>query len=378
MTHKTPAEVFPPGEYIRDEIEARGWTQQDLANIIKRPLPAVNQIITGHRAITPETAKVLGDAFSTSAEMWMNLESAYQLWKVTNSDPDVPRRARLYEYAPITEMQRRGWISTSASIEVLEAEVLRFFSVQSFEERRQLKVAARKATSYANASPTEAAWFARVSQLARTITTKPFDHAAFVQNFPRIRDIAAEPQSIRRIPSLLADWGIKFVVVEPLQKTRIDGAAVWLNDNEPAVAISMRFDRVDSFWFVLLHELIHVKHKDKDVLDVDLVADSKGQGNKKEESPTEVRTNREASELLIPRQAIIDFVGKVAPLFSKKKIADFAHRVGVHPGIVVGQLQHRKAIPFSHSREMLLQGQIVKILAESALVDGWGSTPISA
>jgi addiction module HigA family antidote len=78
MAEHTPAEVFPPGEYIRDELEARGWTQVDLAFIIGRPLQTVNEIVAGRKAITPETARGLAEAFGTSAEVWMNLESVYR------------------------------------------------------------------------------------------------------------------------------------------------------------------------------------------------------------------------------------------------------------------------------------------------------------
>ena len=74
-----PAEVFPPGEFIRDELEERCWTQSDLAKIMGRSQPAINEIISGKRSITPETAIALGSAFGTSAELWLNLESAFRL-----------------------------------------------------------------------------------------------------------------------------------------------------------------------------------------------------------------------------------------------------------------------------------------------------------
>lgn len=88
-----PAEIFPPGDFIREELEARGWTQADLARVIGRPLQAVNEVINGRKRITAETAKELGLAFGTGAELWMNLESAYRLEATADPDPAIARRA---------------------------------------------------------------------------------------------------------------------------------------------------------------------------------------------------------------------------------------------------------------------------------------------
>lgn len=57
MTQSRSAQVFPPGELIREEIEERGWTQADLATVLARPAKVVNEIINGKRAITPNTAQ---------------------------------------------------------------------------------------------------------------------------------------------------------------------------------------------------------------------------------------------------------------------------------------------------------------------------------
>lgn len=82
---RIPAEAFAPGEYIREELTERGWTQLDLAEIMGQPPQVVNEIVAGKRSITPETARGLGDAFGTGAQLWMNLEASYQLSRV----PDV-------------------------------------------------------------------------------------------------------------------------------------------------------------------------------------------------------------------------------------------------------------------------------------------------
>ena len=112
-TQHIPAEVFPPGEFIREEIEERGWTQEDLAEILGRPLRLVNEVIMGKRGITPETANGIAAAFGTSAQFWMNLESMYRLSQIRTRDTNtVERRARLYSLGPIKEMIKRQWLGT--------------------------------------------------------------------------------------------------------------------------------------------------------------------------------------------------------------------------------------------------------------------------
>jgi len=75
----TPARVTPPGSILSEEIEARGWTQKYLAEIMGRPPQAINEIIKGKKQITPETAIELSAAFGTSAQFWTNLEANYRL-----------------------------------------------------------------------------------------------------------------------------------------------------------------------------------------------------------------------------------------------------------------------------------------------------------
>ena len=81
MNMRIAAEVFPPGEFLKEELEARNWSQVELAEILDRPPRLISEIIAGKRAVTPETAKGLGEALGTGPEFWMNLESAWQLSK---------------------------------------------------------------------------------------------------------------------------------------------------------------------------------------------------------------------------------------------------------------------------------------------------------
>ena len=74
-----PFRPVSPGEILRDELEARGWSQKELAERITRPYQAVNEIIRGRKQITAATALALSSALGTSAEFWMNLETSYRL-----------------------------------------------------------------------------------------------------------------------------------------------------------------------------------------------------------------------------------------------------------------------------------------------------------
>lgn len=86
--------AFPPGDFIREELEARGWTQRDLAEIIGRPVQTVSAIVNAKKEITPQTAVALGAALGTSAAFWLNLQTAYQLASVGPPDPAIATRAR--------------------------------------------------------------------------------------------------------------------------------------------------------------------------------------------------------------------------------------------------------------------------------------------
>ncbi len=355
--------MFPPGDYIRDELEARGWAQQDLAEIMNRPLKSVNQIISGTKSITPQTACELAAALGTSAELWMNLESAYRLALESlekNEQNDVARRAALYERAPIREMVRRQWIRRSDDVADLELQLDQFFSPA-------LAVAARKATSYEVTTPPQKAWLQRAFNLAQKLPASHYSQPKAQKLLSSLHALTVSEHEIRKVPQVLGEMGIRFLVVEHLPQTRIDGATMW-HENQPIIAVSLRYDRIDCFWHTLAHELSHVLHGDSWSIDENLVAGNRiGSTDRSEQ---EIRADEEASQFLIPQDHLDSFIAKHRPRFSKVNIIRFANSIQIHPGIVVGQLQHRKAIKYSHSREMLVS--IRTTLTDTAFTDGWG------
>jgi HTH-type transcriptional regulator / antitoxin HigA len=370
MATRTPAEVFPPGDFIRGELDARGWTQGDLAQIMGRPLQAVNELISGKKQITPDTALGLAKAFGDDdALYWMNLESVYRLSKAKPADEAVGRRANLYSRFPIRELMKRKWIDPSDNLDVVEHRVCRFYRINNVNEQPCFPHAA-KAMRYDERGALQWAWLYRADQLARAIHPSSYSESKLKAATDKLRQLLPAPEEIKRVPQILAEAGVRFVIVEFLPGAKIDGAAFWI-DGMPVIAMSLRFDRVNNFWFVLRHEIEHILNRDGQVLlDVELTE----RLQRKETLPVEeVRANEAASEFLVPKEQLESFIEKVRPLYSEQRILLFARHLGVHPGLVVGQLQFRDELPYTHFHRYLVK--IREIITQAALTDGWGIVP---
>lgn len=372
-TDNDAAEVFPPGEFIKDELEARGWSQIDLAEILGRSPVQINKIIQGVQAITPETARQLADAFGTTAQLWLNLESQYQLSQITVDTDDVARRAKLYDKFPVREIIKRGWVEASENVKVLEKSLLDFFGISSLEEKPKFAHAARRPPTAQDYSAMWA-WLCRARKLAPAVNADKFSDTSFKQALERLHLLIHEVEEVRHVPRILAEAGIRLVVVETLPRAKMDGATFWLNPWSPVVVLSLRNDRIDGFWHTLLHELDHVKNREgmvEPVVDSEMIGENMQPFADKPE--IEKRADRFACEFSIKKGELDTFIARSRPMYSKQRIYLFARRLNVHPGIVVGQLQFRGVIDYKHNREML--DKVRHIVTASALTDGWGHTP---
>ena len=348
-----PAEVFPPGDFIKEEMEARGWSQADLAVIMGRPVQAINEILAGKKSITPITARELASAFDVDPKLFLNLDNAYRLSLSKTDMTPVAHRAKIYAKVPVREMIKRKWIPGSADLDHLERQVCDFLELESLDHDTHCDFAARKSDDYTEMTSAQLAWFYRCRRIAHDQTVPSFSLAAFEKVVPTLPKEFADEQALERLPAELARHGLILVLLENLPGAKIDGAAFWL-DQRPVVALSVRYDRVDSFWYTLMHELAHivlhgVKHAG---IDLDLVGPSAATKGK----PTvEQEADRQATEWLVPRNELTKFINRTKPYYSHDKIARFAESLGVHPGVVVGQLQHRQEIGWGHSRKFLVK-----------------------
>ncbi|EMI40547.1 HigA family addiction module antitoxin [Rhodopirellula sp. SWK7] len=357
-----------PGEALAHLLRERDWTQQDLATILDRPQKSISQIVTGKKGVTPETAIELSNAFGNDPVFWVELEARYRLSLVQPKKLGVEKRARLYQLAPVKEMVRRGWISDASSLEILESELRHFFDQPSIEDDIEIGAALRTSFDSKEINASQRAWCFRAKQMARAINAERYNESKFDQNMQKLRRLASWPNHASKISSALASMGIRFVVIEPLARTKIDGAALWLDENSPVVAMSARFDRIDSFWHTLAHELSHIKHRDNAPPDVNLVGDSKPSVD--DQSSIERRADQDACRFLLDPDELSSFIVRVGPLYSRARINQFANRMKIHPGIIVGQLQFRGELSYRSMRDTLVG--IRDYVTSESLTDGWG------
>jgi HTH-type transcriptional regulator/antitoxin HigA len=360
-----------PGDVIRSAMDSRGWSQAELAYVLGVKTAAISPILAGKRGISADMAKALASAFNVPAETFAKAQAEWELRNARDPDPGVSARARVQAEYPLREMMKRGWVSEDCSPDELEAQICRFFNVTSLGDVPHLTHAAKR-TEYSDIPPAQLAWLFRVRQIALEMPTPPYSRERLVSAIERMATMLGAPEEVRHVPRLLHEAGVRFAIVEALPGSKIDGVCFWLNRTSPVVGLSIRFDRIDNFWFVLRHECAHVLHghgKDEAIIDAELeVAD-----NVTEE---ERIANSEAANFCVPHAKMESFFLRKKPFFAERDVLAFSKIMKVHPGLVVGQLQKRAG------RYELLRRHLVAVrdyIAQSAMLDGWGDVfPISS
>lgn len=365
-----------PGQLINDLLAERGWTKRVLAVILGMDETGVNRLASDKREVTAEIALALEDVFGVPADKFLELQHSYSLAMARVSarpDPERSNRAHIFSALPITAMIKRGWLDAESvkQTDQVETALCKFFQADSLAEIEILPHAAKKTAVSSDTTAVQLAWLYRVRQLASEMIVPPYTQAKGKAALEKLRPLMASAEAARKVPKVLAESGIRFVIVETLPSAKIDGVCMWLDATAPVIGMSLRFDRIDNFWFVLRHELEHVlcgHGQDAVAVDADLEGDRKGTGDN---IPEEERVaNFAGSEFSAPKAKMDAFIARKDPLYSERDLLGFARSLGVHPGLIVGQLQYRTG------RYNLFRAHLAKVresVTSGAIVDGWGT-----
>ena len=147
-----------------------------------------------------------------------------------------------------------------------------------------------------------------------------------------------------RVRALLRRAGVGYVLVPAMPRARDSGVARWLSPQHPLIQISLYGKTNDKFWFTFFHEAAHILLHAGDKKSVWLDDAAAGQITESAER----EANAWSADKLIPPRYVPDFVS----LHDTSSVYAFASKVGVHPGIVVGRLQHDRLIPFGRMNDL--------------------------
>ena len=333
-----------PGQFIQALLDQRGWTQRTLSLVLGVGETTVNKFVSNKQPIDAGLALILEEVFRIPAEQFLALQKDLDLAQariIANPDPARATRALLYGDLPVAEMIKRGWIDAESvkDTKKVEAGLIRFFGVNRLDDIEILPHAAKKTEVNTPLTPAQLAWLYRVKQIASEMLVAPYSPQALVAALGKLRKSMIAAEDVARVPRIMMECGVRFVIVKSLTSAKIDGVCFWLNERSPVIAMSLRYDRIDNFWFVLRHEIEHALQMHGTMLDAELEGERAGTGDNV--AVEERIANAAAQEFCVPTSQMEAFVSRKAPFFAERDLIAFARILKVHPGIVAGQLQRK-------------------------------------
>jgi HTH-type transcriptional regulator/antitoxin HigA len=342
----TPFIAIHPGEILKDELEARDIKQKDFALLTGIPQTQLNEIIKGKRAINADIALVISKALKMDAEIWLNLQSNYELdiSKISEKNSIRLRAIDQWEmvkpYIPVKYYKKQGIITGNpvSDIPVVKS----IYGVKDFEQlagvySQTAYARFRKSTKLSIDKINLIGWVKLVNYQASKIVVEQFNASKQIELITALKIISKKnKKTVEKTIKTLARYGIKLIVQPHPEKCAIDGISFWNNGN-PAVGISLRYHRIDYFAFTLFHELGHIY--------LHLINDSKAEfiDLDKEHNTPEYKNSKEEKEAdefsrnsLIEKSSWDSFLNDTHHL-TDESIQSFANKMKIHPGIVLGR-----------------------------------------
>jgi HTH-type transcriptional regulator / antitoxin HigA len=349
----SPDWVSPPGDTIADLMEERGWHQTELAVRLGYTNKHVSQLMNGKAPVTEDTALRLERVLGGGVAFWLAREAQFRAQRARLAAAD-----RFFQWTgwldkiPVKELMQAGAIpkqrmdskGKSTLVEVL----LRFFGVASPDEWERhyarMEVSFHRTRAEQSDIGAISAWLRLGEIKAERLASPRYDRSRFEDALKEIRTLTVQPpeEFEPRLHELCRKSGVTLVLVPAIPRAYVSGVARWLSPQRPLIQLSLYGKTNDRFWFAFFHEAAHVLlHGKKSVFlddyDHNLI-----------DSKEEREANSWTGSFLIPSAGAAD----LALLKNKAAVKDFALSIGLHPGIVVGRLQHDALIPHSWMNDL--------------------------
>lgn len=349
-TTEKPDWVSPPGHTIVSILEERELTIEQFAREIGHSAALAQKLLDGTHPIDENLANRLSRAIGASQNFWMAREHDYRARLAEPENVRVGSLDDLIGRLPVFDMQKFGWIESAPSKGDQIAECLDFFGVSSLAqwqgryENAFQHAAYRRSTAYACCEVATTAWLRQgeiETQNDKVSDWSPKVLESQISHFRRLTWYKSPALFLPKLREALGEAGVKFTVVRAPMGCSASGAVRVLADGTPHIQLSFRYLSDDQFWFSLFHEIGHLLlHYDRMPIleDTELT-----------EVQCEQEANDYAAQVIVPisrREELLSLGGSRFP------IIEFAKKVGVAPGLIVGQLQHEGIIGFNQMQRL--------------------------
>lgn len=341
--------VVHPGLILGRAIKELGISQKELSDAIGKSTPFVNDIIKGKRNISPKTAYMLEAVIDgISAEEWLALQSHYDLVMISEDEEVVKRKRNIESWYQLKDILNLNYlrkkIGLTNSVEDSVSKIYKYLGVSDVDAIKKISSNAqayfhkssKHQTDYANLMT----WMILVRKKSNDeILTNEFNSKkieSLVQDLNLV--FYKNENTTSLVKSVLNEYGIKYIEERHLDKTPVDGYSFWDGDN-PTIAVTKRYDRIDNYAFAIMHELGHiVKHLIKDRAQNFIDSESPNEEYEKEKEANDFAT------AALRGKAPLDecFKRWFNPFSVKGEIIRISETYKIHRSIITGQFQHYK------------------------------------
>ena len=331
-----PLELPSPLAAIEFRMEQAGLRPRDLMPFIGSRAK-VSEVLAGKRPLTLSMARALHEHLGIPAAVLLQDPRARFSKPVAELD---------WNRFPVKAMVQRGWISVARDgVANARSAIQELIRQAGGAEIAEAPLDQRNAHRRVNVKMDPYAlrvWCWKVLADANAVRVARYQPGTVTAGFLRqLARLSWSENGPLLAQEYLGKHGIVLLAVLHLPRTYLDGAALRRKDGTPVIALTLRYDRVDNFWFCLLHELAHVGlHMDTegDAAFVDDLTLRQREGSQQDQQ--ELQADEWAEEALVPRVIWETSIARQNP--TSTSVEELARTLQIHPTIISGRIRHER------------------------------------
>ncbi len=351
--------AFHPGFYIEEIIEELGMSQEEFAKRLDVSAKTISKLVNALIPLSDDLADRISVMLGISAETFINLQKTYDL-KVL----EIERAEKLKEQRDIiknidyTYFVNHKILPPAKNVVEKIQRLCSFLIVSDLSVLKKPDLVASFRTTVQTVTEKNIinanVWLQTAFNFGVKKDVKSFNEKKLRDAIPRIRKMTLMPPEkfLPELEKIFCECGVAFVLLPSLKNCGVNGAVKWC-DEKVILAINDRTMYADIFWFSLFHEIGHILQKKK----TKVIISDKTLSQTSED--LEKEADQFARDVLLPQDEYEAFLNCGPHGFTYDRICFYARKMEIHPGIIIGRLQHDGYIPFSRFTNRRVKYQII-------------------